>query len=84
LIQAFQDVDVLLTPSALGEAPEGLGFTGSPDFNRIWTFVGAPSITIPGLKGPNALPVGVQLIAPLGEDSRVIGVAGWLQHLLQS
>ncbi len=84
LIQAFQDVDVLLTPSALGEAPEGLGFTGSPDFNRIWTFVGAPSITIPGLKGPNALPVGVQLIAPLGEDSRVIGAAGWLQHLLQS
>ncbi len=84
LADAFQDVDVLLTPSALGEAPKGLSFTGSPDFNRIWTFVGAPSITVPGLMGPNGLPVGTQLIAPLGQDSRVIGAAGWLQNLLQA
>src|SRR5204863_4093507 len=33
----FRGVDLLLTPSAAGEAPEGLGSTGNPSFNSIWT-----------------------------------------------
>ncbi len=82
--QAFAEVDVLLTPSAPGEAPEGLDFTGAPEFNRIWTFVGAPCVTVPGLTGPAGLPVGVQLIAGLGHDDDAIAAAGWLRPLLQS
>src|SRR5204863_147651 len=38
----FRDVDVLLTPSAAGEAPEGLGSTGDPSFNSIWTLSWSP------------------------------------------
>lgn len=79
---AFADVDVLLTPSATGEAPEGLDFTGAPEFNRIWTFTGTPCVTVPGLTGPLGLPVGIQIIGPLGGDASAIAAADWLRPLL--
>ena len=82
LKSAFADVDVLLTPSATGEAPEGLSFTGAPEFNRIWTFTGAPCVTVPGLTGPKGLPVGVQIIGKLGGDAEAIAAADWLRPLL--
>ena len=46
---AFDSVDALITTAAPGEAPVGLGWTGSPEFNRIWTTMGVPG---------NGLPVG--------------------------
>ena len=45
---ALGDFDVLLTPSALDGAPEGLGTTGEPMFNRVWTLLGIPCVTVPG------------------------------------
>ena len=33
----FAGYDVILTPAAPGEAPAGLGYTGNPVFNRMWT-----------------------------------------------
>lgn len=39
--------DVLLTPPATGEAPEGLASTGDASFNRGWTALGLPCITVP-------------------------------------
>ncbi|HEY1417829.1 MAG TPA: amidase, partial [Myxococcaceae bacterium] len=41
------EVDVLLTPSAPGEAPEGLANTGDPIFNRVVTLLGVPAISLP-------------------------------------
>ena len=42
--QTFADLmaktDVILTPSAAGAAPHGLGATGRPTFNRLWTLLG--------------------------------------------
>src|SRR5262249_36390116 len=38
----FRDVDILLTPSAASEAPEGLGSTGDPAFNSTWTLGWVP------------------------------------------
>src|SRR5262249_6283319 len=38
----FADIDVLLAPSAVGEAPEGLGSTGDARFNAIWTLAWTP------------------------------------------
>jgi Asp-tRNA(Asn)/Glu-tRNA(Gln) amidotransferase A subunit family amidase len=61
-------LDVLLTPSAPGEAPEGLGATGDPVFNRIWTALGMPCISVPGLTGPSGMPVGVQVVGRWGDD----------------
>jgi Asp-tRNA(Asn)/Glu-tRNA(Gln) amidotransferase A subunit family amidase len=67
--ELFADVDVLVTPAAIGEAPEGLGFTGDPRFCRLWTLLGLPALTVPGSVGATGLPIGVQLIArPRDED----------------
>ncbi len=56
--EAFLGVDVLLTPSATGEAPAGLDSTGDPAFNRIPTLLGLPCLNVPGAAGPEGLPRG--------------------------
>ena len=38
----FDGVDVLLAPCANGEAPRGLGETGDPGFQAIWTILHTP------------------------------------------
>ena len=76
--QFFHDYDVILTPSATGEAPKGLDFTGNPIFCTIWTYCGMPSISLPLLQGKNGLPVGVQLVSSLFDDERLFRNASWL------
>ena len=74
---AFGDRDVLLTPSAPGEAPKGLGMTGDPIFQTTWTLLHLPCVTLPFATGPSGLPVGVQLIGSRGGDAAVLAVAKW-------
>ena len=76
----FADADVILAPSAPGEAPRGLEATGDPVFCRIWTLLGVPALNIPCSQGPNGLPVGVQVIGRIGDDARALTVAAWLQQ----
>ena len=82
LVEAFQRFDVLLAPSAKGEAPAGLGHTGDPLFNRFWTWLGVPCITLPFGTGPFGLPLAVQLIGPLRSDDRLIAWARWVEQRL--
>lgn len=82
LDEIFKRYDAILTPSAPGEAPEGLGATGRPVFNALWTFVGAPCITLPVGRGANGLPLGVQLVGRPGEDARLFRTARWLSAAL--
>jgi Asp-tRNA(Asn)/Glu-tRNA(Gln) amidotransferase A subunit family amidase len=71
----FEKRDVLLTPSAPGEAPAGLEGTGDPIFNRRWTLAGLPAVTIPTHRGPRGLPVGVQLIGRRDGDRQLLAIA---------
>src|SRR3546814_8682808 len=80
--QAFLGVDVILTPAAPGEAPEALSFTGSPVFNRIWTLLGVPCVTVPGLTGPHGLPIGMQVVGPAGHAAAVLSAADWIHAAL--
>jgi Asp-tRNA(Asn)/Glu-tRNA(Gln) amidotransferase A subunit family amidase len=59
--------DLILTPSALGVAPEGLEFTGDPVMCRPWTLLGLPAANVPAFRRPDGLPVGVQF-AGAGRD----------------
>lgn len=72
--------DVLLTPSAAGEAPIGLHATGNASFCAIWTSMHVPAVTLPLFKGPNGLPVGVQLIGKRNNDRKVFEAARWVQR----
>jgi Asp-tRNA(Asn)/Glu-tRNA(Gln) amidotransferase A subunit family amidase len=78
----MSDLDVLLTPSAPGEAPAGLEATGDPVFNRVWTLLGVPCINVHGLSGPSGLPVGVQVVGCLGDDRRALAAAGAIARAL--
>jgi len=74
----FAQYDVILTPAVPGEAPRGLGSTGDPAFCTLWTFCGMPALSLPLLRGPSGLPLGVQLVAPRGGDARLLRAARWL------
>ncbi len=78
----FSDVDVLLTPSAPGEAPEGLGSTGDPSFNSIWTLAWTPCVTLPAGTGPKGLPLGIQLVGPHFRDEALLDAAAWVEARL--
>lgn len=73
--QLFDDVDVLLTPTADGEAPKGLGNTGDHRFQSIWTQLRMPAVTLPTHAGPNGMPVGVQLIGRCYADGKLLAIA---------
>ena len=69
----FGAADVIVTPAAVGEAPEGLDSTGAPRFNRLWTLLGCPALTVPGCLGATGLPIGVQLIARPYREAMLLG-----------
>lgn len=78
----FSRFDALLVPSAPGEAPKGLAATGDPVFNRIWSYLGVPCISLPFATGANGLPIGVQLVGGLLQDEKLVGVAVWVEERL--
>jgi len=82
LDRLFADVDVLLTPSAPGEAPEGLSFTGNPVFQKIWTLAGMPTLNLPMMTGPNGMPIGLQVIGRRGRDAALFQAAKWIEEQL--
>jgi len=65
-------IDLWVTPSALGPAPEGIQATGDPNMNLPWTHAGMPAITLPAGKAKNGLPLGLQFIAPFGADEKLL------------
>ena len=81
--RALSGLDALLTPSAPGEAPDGLASTGDPVFNRVVTWLGFPAVSLPAGTGPSGLPLGVQLVgAPLAEAT-LLAVASWTEARLR-
>lgn len=84
--QLFGDADIVLTPSAPGEAPLGLGTTGDPQFNRPWHFLGGPQISVPLPRavahGESGLPLGLQVVARPGDDARALAAASWIESQL--
>jgi Asp-tRNA(Asn)/Glu-tRNA(Gln) amidotransferase A subunit family amidase len=78
----FDRFDVLLAPSASGEAPHGTDATGDPLFCRGWTLLGLPCIHLPFTTGKHGLPVGLQLVGRFGDDHRLLAVAQWVHERL--
>jgi Asp-tRNA(Asn)/Glu-tRNA(Gln) amidotransferase A subunit family amidase len=85
----LRDLDVLVTPSATGEAPAGLGAIGPTGggtalsaFQAMWTALHAPAISVPVFTGPQGLPIGLQIIAPRRADERALLWAHWVHRAL--
>ena len=76
----FNDIDMIITPSAPGEALEGLGYTGSPMFNTTWSLNGNPCVTLPLFKGDKELPIGCQLVTKFGNDNQLLDYANTIMN----
>ena len=78
----FTEVDVILTVSAPGAPPKGLDSTGDPTFNRLWTLLGTPCVNVPAFVADGNLPVGVQVIAGVGDDAKALAAARFVEQAL--
>jgi len=78
----FQEFDVVLAPCVNGEPPRGLDETGDPGFQAMWTILHVPALSMPTHRGPNGLPVGIQLVANRNDDERLLACARWIWQRL--
>jgi len=84
LRSVLANYDVLITPSAPGEAPVGLDATGDPVFNRLWTMLGVPAVSIPVASGPSGLPIAVQLIGAWDRDRDLLAIAHSIEQRVRA
>ena len=76
----FESTPIVVLPAATGPAPHGLSWTGDARMNAPWTALGVPAISIP--LPVEGLPLGLQIVANVGDDARVLRAAVQLYALL--
>lgn len=64
-------IDLWISPSAVGPAPKGLDSTGDPVMNLPWSQAGLPSINLPSGRNSDGLPLGLQLTARWQDDEEL-------------
>jgi aspartyl-tRNA(Asn)/glutamyl-tRNA(Gln) amidotransferase subunit A len=88
LAEAFEDVSVLLSPTMPTTAARLGGYLDDPlavPRTDCWTVVanltGAAAMSLPnGFSAADALPVGLQLMAPVDHDARLYELGAMLEH----
>jgi Asp-tRNA(Asn)/Glu-tRNA(Gln) amidotransferase A subunit family amidase len=71
--------DAVLLPAATGAAPP-VANTGDAVMNRIWTALHVPVITVPFWRAADGMPLGLQLVGPLGADRALVEMAQWFHE----
>lgn len=79
---ALAPFDVLLAPATECPAPRDLGTTGSPLFQRAWTYAGVPTIAIPSGLSHDGMPLAIQLVGRMLDEGRLLAVAYWCERAL--
>jgi len=77
----LEEIDLLLTPAALGEAPRDRTQTGDFAANTLWTALHTPCVTLPRFRGPRGLPLGTQFVARRGADAQLLAHARWIEEV---
>ncbi len=90
----FDRADVLVTPTlahpavaaagwpARGWAPSVWAATAFAPFTGAWNVAGVPALTVPVARTGGAVPIGVQLVGPVGSEARLLALARLLEHAL--
>jgi len=76
--------DAILTLPAPGQAPKTLASTGDAIFNGLWTLLHMPCLTMPAGKGPDGLPIGIQLVGKRYADARLLDIGFWVERRLEA
>ena len=82
MLMATEGLDALLMACAPGPAPYSLASTGDATLLQCWSFLGVPAITVNGGLSPEGLPLGLQMVAPQGEDYALMRVGAWSESAL--
>jgi Asp-tRNA(Asn)/Glu-tRNA(Gln) amidotransferase A subunit family amidase len=79
----FDRVDLLVLPSAPG-APPARSSTGVSTFNRLFTALGLPCMSIPYWieHQGRQVPIGIQLVGRAGQDAKLLQYAQGLEDLI--
>jgi amidase len=96
LVQAFQEIDILVLPATADlpvRTGQIDGRTSAFDMDRwnrdsygyapyteIFNVTGQPAISLPLAASSGGLPIGVQFVARLGEDARLLSLAAWFER----
>jgi Asp-tRNA(Asn)/Glu-tRNA(Gln) amidotransferase A subunit family amidase len=81
-LRLFRQLDAVLTPGAVGAAPEGLGATGSPVMQTPASTMGIPAIGLPTGLSRDGMPLGIQLIGTAFAERELLWVAQWCERML--
>jgi Asp-tRNA(Asn)/Glu-tRNA(Gln) amidotransferase A subunit family amidase len=82
MIPLLEAHDALLSPTAPGPAPAGLGWTGDASLCAPWSSAGVPSISLPTGLDEAGLPLALQLIQASGGTERLLGAAAWCERVV--
>lgn len=77
------DIDIWLSPAAVGPAPAGIDDTGSPIMNKPWTHAGVPAVTVPA-GTVEGLPIGLQLTGRWMADESLLARAAAIAETVSS
>ncbi|HET8846020.1 MAG TPA: amidase, partial [Ktedonobacteraceae bacterium] len=77
-------IDLWISPSATGPAPEGITTTGSPAMNLPWTHAGVPALTLPAGRAANGLPLGLQFAGRFQQDEYLLAWATGLAEVCKN
>ncbi len=50
-----------------------------PSFNSLWTLMHTPCLSLPAFKGPNDMPVGLQIVGVQGRDNFLLALSAWME-----
>lgn len=82
--KAMSSYDVWLTPAVADVAPLLTEGNGEATFNRLFTALHVPCVTLPVSLGSNNLPLGLQLVAARGADQQLIQAAAVIERLINA
>jgi Asp-tRNA(Asn)/Glu-tRNA(Gln) amidotransferase A subunit family amidase len=82
LAGVFREVDAIITPATAGEASQKLTGLEDQSFCPLWTMMHGPCVTLPAFKGPNRMPMGLQVVGPVNGDHKLVSVAHWIDSAL--
>ncbi len=72
LLMANNGIDIWVSPSAPGSAPEGIATTGNAMMNLPWTYAGLPVVSLPAGKTAHGLPLGLQCTGAFMADELLV------------
>jgi aspartyl-tRNA(Asn)/glutamyl-tRNA(Gln) amidotransferase subunit A len=82
MLPLLETHDALLSPTAPGTAPAGLGWTGDASLCAPWSSAGVPSISLPTGVDAAGLPLALQLVQAPDGLARLLGVAAWCEGVV--